>query len=209
MDRTRSEKEEPTDSGALAKEEQRRRWIRRLRLTLVLLTFVGTIVVAKLTGLEAYLDRETVRAMMSEAGVWGFVVFLGVFAVGELLHIPGFVFVGAATVTYGQPLASLAAYSGALVSITVSFFVIRGIGGQSLAEIERPFIRRMLSRLDARPIRTVALLRCFLWVAPALNYALAMSRLRFREYFLGSALGLLLPMPLMSVFIDQLLELFG
>ena len=114
---------------------------------------------------------------------------------------PGLVGAGAARLTVRN--------AGALVSITVSFFVIRGIGGQSLAEIERPFIRRMLSRLDARPIRTVALLRCFLWVAPALNYALAMSRLRFREYFLGSALGLLLPMPLMSVFIDQLLELFG
>ena len=40
-------------------------------------------------------------------------------------------------------------------------------------------------------------------------YALAMSKLRFRDYLLGSAIGLLIPMPLMSLFIDRFTELLG
>ncbi|MFK7988206.1 MAG: TVP38/TMEM64 family protein [Sandaracinaceae bacterium] len=181
---------------------------RRLRIAGVVLLFVGSIAVAKLTGLDAYLDRETVRTFMVEAGPLGFFAFLGIFAVGELLHVPGWVFVGAATLAYGQPLAAVAAYSGALVSVTVSFFVVRAIGGQSLSEIKRPIVRRIMAKLEEHPIRTVALLRLILWVTPALNYALAMSKLRFRDYFLGSALGLLLPMPLMSLFINEIVALF-
>lgn len=182
---------------------------RRLRIAGVVLLFVGSIALAKLTGLDAYLDRETVRSFMVDAGPWGFFAFLGIFAVGELLHVPGWVFVGAATLAYGQPWASVAAYTGALVSVTLSFFVVRGIGGQSLSEIKRPIVRRIMGQLEDHPIRTVALLRLILWVTPALNYALAMSKLRFRDYFIGSALGLLLPMPLMSIFINEILALFG
>ena len=188
------------DEGA-----KRKRW---LRIGGVVLLFVGSIAIAKLTGLDAYLDPETVRAFMVEAGPWGFLAFLGIFALGELLHVPGWVFVGAATLAYGQPLAAVAAYTGAMFSVSVSFFVVRTIGGQSLGEIDRPIVRRTMARLEDHPIRTVAFLRLILWVTPALNYALAMSKLRFRDYFLGSALGLLLPMPLMSIFIGSLSGLF-
>ena len=35
-------------------------------------------------------------------------------------------------------------------------------------------------------MRTVIVLRLLLWIAPPLNYALAMSNIRFREYLVGS-----------------------
>ncbi|MGZ3441569.1 MAG: VTT domain-containing protein, partial [Polyangia bacterium] len=87
-------------------------------------------------------------------------------------------------------------YVAALVSVSLGFAVVRAIGGQPLATIERPRVRALLARLDQRPILTVALLRLFLWVAPALNYALALSSVRYRDYAIGSALGLALPMAL-------------
>ena len=51
----------------------------------------------------------------------------------------------------------------------------------------------------ARPILTVALLRLFLWVAPPINYALALSTVRYRDYAAGSALGLAIPTALAAV----------
>ena len=46
---------------------------------------------------------------------------------------------------------------------------------------------------DGCPIATVALLRAVLVLSPPLNYALALTSLRFFDHLLGSALGLVVP----------------
>lgn len=167
--------------------------------------FVGSAIAVKVTGVSEDLTRESIQSMIEGAGVWGFLAFLGVFAIGELLHVPGLVFVAAAIVAYGQVAGGLAGYAGALVSVSVSFFVVRLIGGQPLSDVKRPILRRWLDRLDAHPIRSVAVLRLILWMAPPLNYALAMSKLRFREYIVGSAIGLLIPIAIVTLLFEWFL----
>ncbi|MEM1415476.1 MAG: VTT domain-containing protein [Myxococcota bacterium] len=181
----------------------------RWRLLALALVFVVTLVVARSTGVTEHLTLEGIRSTMEGAGAFGLLLFLVVFALGELVHVPGLVFVAAAIVAYGPVAGGLLGYVGALGSVTVSFFVVRGVGGQQLAGVERPFFKRMLARLDERPVRAVAVLRLLLWMAPPLNYALAMSAVRYRDYLVGSALGLVLPILASAAFIDVLLGLVG
>ena len=192
-----------------ASEQQARRGPSRWRLAALVAVFLGTFALAKATGATERLTLEGIRSFMDGAGARGFVLFLVVFALGELVHVPGVVFVAAAIVAYGPVTGGLAGYLGALGSVSVSFFVVRGVGGQQLTALRRPFIQRMLARLDAQPVRIVALLRMALWMAPPLNYALAMSSVRFRDYLVGSALGLVLPLIAAAVFIDALLSFVG
>lgn len=179
-----------------------------IRLGLLLTVLVGVVVAAKLTGVTEHLSVAAVRQTMESMGPWGFVVFLGVFALGELIHIPGVVFVAAAVFAYGRLVGGAAAYVGAVLSVCISFWVVRGVGGKLLDEIQRPFLRKWLDRLERQPIRVVAVLRLFLWMAPALNFALAMSNIRFRDYLLGSIAGLLVPIALSSLFIDWVVATF-
>jgi uncharacterized membrane protein YdjX (TVP38/TMEM64 family) len=183
---------------------RRRKRNARLRIAALVVFIVGSLVVAKLTGLEQYLDKDTVRETMEAGGALGFVAFVAIFAVGALLHVPGWVFVGAASVAYGEMLAIPAAYIGSMAAVTLSFFVVRGIGGQPLGEVKRPFMVKMLRRLDTHPIRTVAILRVLLFVSPWLNYALAMSTVKPRDYLIGSALGCVPPVVVMVFFFDWL-----
>ena len=46
-------------------------------------------------------------------------------------------------------------------------------------------------------MRTIFLLRLLFWMAPQLNYVLALSSARFRSYVLGAALAL--PAPIMGL----------
>lgn len=181
---------------------ERMKWV---RIGALIALFVGSAIAVKLTGVSEDLTRESIQSMMQGAGWWGLLLFLGVFAVGELLHVPGLVFVAAAIVAYGQALGGLAGYLGALVSVSVSFVVVRLVGGQPLADVKRPILRRWLDRLDQNPVRAVAVLRLILWMAPPLNYALAMSKLRFREYILGSAIGLVLPIAIVTALFEWFL----
>jgi uncharacterized membrane protein YdjX (TVP38/TMEM64 family) len=169
-----------------------------LRLGALGVVTVGLIVLSSVSGLGKELKPDAFRAHVLAAGSWGPLLLLVAFAVGELVHVPGVVFVGAAVLAYGRPLGGLLAYVGAIVSLAVSFAVVRGIGGKPLGAIKWAFARRLLGQLDTHPLRTVVLLRSVLWMTPQLNYALALSNLRFRDYLLGSAAGLVLPIVALS-----------
>ena len=92
-----------------------------------------------------------------------------------------------------------------VVSVSFSFFVVRAIAGKPLSQIERPFFKKILARLDRQPIRVVLVLRLLLFLSPKLNYALALTNVRFRDYLIGSALGILLPLGGVSLLFDWVL----
>lgn len=154
---------------------------------------------------EQFGDRESVRALIDEVGPWGMPFFIAVFALGELAHLPGAVFVFAGVAIWGKFLGFLAGMAGAAASVSLGFIVARGIGGQALAQMPSPRVRRILGRLDDRPVQTVLVLRSLFFLAPALNYALGMTTIRFRDYFLGSVLGLTIPLLLFSLFSEGLI----
>ena len=53
------------------------------------------------------------------------------------------------------------------------------------------------------------MLRCFFFMSPAATVALALSHVRLRTYFVGSALGLILPITLGVLFSEQALTFLG
>jgi len=123
--------------------------------------------------------------------------------------VPGAAFLIGARVAYGPGMGFVWAYLGALAAITLSFVIVRAVGGQALGEIRWAPMRKALAKLDERPVRTVVILRSVLMLAPPLNYALAMSRVRFRDYFTGSAIGLAAPVALWVFLSDVILSFFG
>jgi uncharacterized membrane protein YdjX (TVP38/TMEM64 family) len=194
---------EPASAPGPAPIDRRKTWIRLGILTVVV---VLSFVIAHATGLTEYLSRDRIREMIAGLGAWGALAFVGLFVVGELAHVPGFVFIGASILAYGRLEGGLLGYVGAMAAIAVAFVVVRGIGGHALASIERPIVQRALAHVDERPIVSVTVLRTILIMTPALTYALALTRIRFRDYLIGSALGLAVPIALMSYLFDWLLS---
>jgi uncharacterized membrane protein YdjX (TVP38/TMEM64 family) len=179
---------------------------RALRLGLLAAVALALLLVRYTTRFGASLSTAAIRDLVQHAGIAGVGLFVLAFAAGELLHVPGLVFVSAAVLGWGRVVGGIVAYVGALVAASIAFFIVRAIGGQPLAEIRQPRLRALLARLERRPISTVALLRLLLWLAPALNYALALSPLRFRDYAAGSALGLAIPVAAAAALIERLLR---
>jgi uncharacterized membrane protein YdjX (TVP38/TMEM64 family) len=179
---------------------------RLLRLALLAVVAVALVVLRFTTSFGASLSTAHIRALVQHAGAAGVVVFVAAFCVGELLHVPGIVFVGAAVLAWGRLAGGAAAYLGALFAVSIAFAVVRAIGGQPLGEIRQPRLRAVLARLEQRPIATTAVLRLFLWLAPALNYALALSPIRYSDYLAGSAIGLVVPVAAATTLLEYLLR---
>jgi len=165
-----------------------------------LLAFIAlTFVVAKLTGATEHLTRDGVVQAVHAAGAWGVVAFICVFAVRELVHVPGPVFVIAAVKLWGPFQGGALAGAGALVSLVTSFAVVRAVGGKPLGGVKSGLAGRLLANLERHRLRTVALCRLLLVLAPPVTYALALSGVSFHDYMLGSAVGLVVPLTLFVV----------
>ena len=176
---------------------------------LVLLT-AGLVALSRNSALRERLALKSRRAQLdafgSTAPALAFGAYVVMFCGGELLHVPGVVFIVLGVLLFGRWGGFGAAFFGSVASVCFSFVVVRAIGGQPISAAPR--WKRAAALVDAvaeRPIAAVALLRLLLWVAPPVNYFLAMSAVSFRDYALGSALGLWPPVLAICLATDALL----
>ena len=147
---------------------------------------------------------QTVGAWIESAGAWGIAGYLVLFAIGNMMQVPGVVFMTAAVLVWGPLWGTLLAFLGALGAVMLSFAIVRQVGGSPLGGLEKPWVQRTLARLEERPLRVIVMLRTFMIASPPLNMALAMTGLRARTYLTGSALGLVVPVAFVCLGVEAI-----
>jgi len=167
---------------------------------------LALVALAQATGLRDLLNAQTLKDILSQPDPWnGLVIFVALFAVGNMFQVPGWIFLAAAVFVFGRTHGGLITYGAATTSCVVTFITIRLVGGNMAATIKNPWAVRLLARLHQHPVRNVALLRTLFQTLPALNYALALSGIGLRNYVIGTLLGLPLPIAVYCLFFDYLI----
>jgi uncharacterized membrane protein YdjX (TVP38/TMEM64 family) len=160
----------------------------------LILALIGTILVAgKLSGATEWLNLDNVTRAIRASGGWGVLLFIGLFTAGSFLQIPAMLFVLTSILVFGPVQGLLLGYVAVVLAMTINFLVIRTVGSRVLHEIKNPRLQKALQRLDSNPLSTVILLRLVLWASPALNYTLAMTSVKPKDYILGAAVGIIIP----------------
>jgi uncharacterized membrane protein YdjX (TVP38/TMEM64 family) len=187
-------------------EVERQRLLKPVHLRLILAAVLIVILIAagKITGAHQYFTPDKVQDLVQDAGIWGYVLFIIIFSIGELLHIFGLIFVAAGVYAFGEFAGLLLGIVGGTIAVCVSFLVMRTVGGRAFTRIDKPWVVRILQRLDTKPIRTVIILRLVFIMYPSLNYLLALTSIRFRDYLIGSVVGLIIPISVFVFFFDWL-----
>lgn len=155
------------------------------------------------------INPAQVHDAMDKAGVLGVLLWCVGFCLAELCHLPATVFIITGVLRWGHFIGFALALVIAPLSCALSFIVVRRIGGQALANVQWRFVQRMMTRLERKPVVTVVILRTFLFLSPSLNYALALSNLSFRNFIVGSTIGLVFPMSVVVLGIDHLIKFYG
>ncbi len=184
--------------------------LRRHQRLLGALLFLGVLaLVFTLSGLRGHMNLAYVREQLQGHPVEGFLTFTVLFVLGNLVQIPGWLFLAAAVLALGQGWGWLVTYLAACISCMVTFLLVRWLGGDALRAVPNRWVIKVLAQLDRSPVRSVLAARVLFQTLPALNYALAMSGIRFTSYFLGTALGLVLPLVVYCYFFETLAKLMN
>ena len=179
----------PTGSG----------WVKHRGRIVALALLSSTLITLAYLAHRAGIDTAKIRELLARLGIFAAPAFVGLFIAGQLIHIPGAVFIITARVFFGPVVGFCLGYVGALLGVCISFTMARTLlpkhatTGLVTYRPKRKWLARIFAGLEAHPIRTIFVLRLILWVNAPFNYALAASRVSARDFFVGSALGLILP----------------
>ena len=163
----------------------------------IMLFFLG-----KFSGLEDLFSLEALKVLITSNPVYSYPLFILFFCIGNILQIPGWIFLAAAIYTLGIFNGYLLTLAAALTSVVFGYYFIKFFGGSAIRRLDSNFVNKLLSKLDKYPIRTNILLRTCFQTAPQLNYSLALSGAKFKPYFFGACLGLPIPIYIYTLFID-------
>ncbi|MCY1350133.1 SNARE associated Golgi protein [compost metagenome] len=179
--------------------------MRKYRRLLLVALFLGLLLAAfQFSGLRENLSLQYLHDTLLAHKGWGLALFALLFALGNLIQIPGWIFLAAAVLALGRVWGGLATYLAATFSCCCTFLLIRLLGGSALRELDNRLAQRIIAHLDERPVLVITALRVLFQTVPALNYALSLSGVRFRHYLIGTLLGLPLPIALYCLFFDYL-----
>lgn len=162
---------------------------KRLALMLVV---VALVVGAYFGGvLDRVSEPEKLRALLTESGVWGPIVFVCLFTFLEGLGAPGFLFILTAVLIWPFWPAFLLSLAGAVGAGVFGFLVARYLGRDILERYLPARVRRYDEQLAERGFQTVVLVRLFFFIAPWAHWMLGLSRVRFAPFLAGTVFGLI------------------
>ena len=179
---------------------------RHRRLALVLL-FLGLLLLAvQWSGLRQDFSVVSLRLTLAQSRWEGLALFVLLFAIGNLAQVPGWIFLASAVLVLGKLNGGIVTYLAASMSCVVTFLSVRWVGGDAARQLRGKLAQRMLTELHAHPVRNVIVLRTVFQTLAALNYALALSGIGFRQYLLGTLLGLPLPIAAYCLLLDYIVK---
>lgn len=150
----------------------------------------------RLAAWGALLDNDLARALTA----------VTLYVAGSFVMIPVMLLVGATGLVFPPLAAALVALSGCVCSAAVSYALGARLGRDTIRRLGGKRLSRLNRRLARRGILAVAMIRN-LPVAPftMVNLLAGASRIRFTDYIIGTAVGMLPGIVVLTAFADRLL----
>ena len=113
-------------------------------------------IVADATGLRERITIAYIKNLFLEHKLVGSVLFVLLFAIGNIFYIPGWVFLVGGILAVGKWYAGPLAFLGGVASSVLSYILIGLVGKDALRALEKQrYAKKFFKHLDDKPIRTI------------------------------------------------------
>lgn len=177
-----------------------RPWPLLARAALMLLPVALLFLLWKATPVSEYMTPEAMKAALTAGGSWGPAVSVGLFLLLGFVAFPVNVLILGTAAAFGTWPGLAYAAVGAMVSAGATYGLGRKLGPGMLRRVLGPRINRVSQSVNRNGILAVTTIR-LLPVAPftLVNLVAGAMRIRFLDYMIGTALGLLPGIALLSL----------
>jgi uncharacterized membrane protein YdjX (TVP38/TMEM64 family) len=163
---------------------------------IIFLFLIATIIYAiNYLDLINHLSPQNIRSMVLAFGPLAPFAFIIIYNIGSIIFLPGSVLSVAGGAIFGSTLGTVYVVIGATLGATLAFLVARYFARsffEDIMEKKYPKIKEYDEKLEKNGFMTVLFFRLIpLFPFNGLNFALGLTKVKLRDYFLATLIGII------------------
>jgi len=181
-----------------------------LMKALILVVFiVAAILLVRYTPIKDYLTADGLGRFLSTVGFWAPLVFIAIYAIGVCLFLPGTLLTGLGAAIFGAYWGFVYVWVGAMAGASAAFLIGRTLGREFSASLVGNKLQKYDDAIERNGFATVLYLRLVYFPFTPMNFGMGLTKVHFRDYFLGTGLGIIVGTFIFTFFIGTLKDVWA
>ena len=165
--------------------------IAAIKAAILLAFIIAAVVVVRFTPVRELLNAEKLGVFLDQSGFWAPLLYIGVYVAGVCLFVPGTLLTTLGAAIFGPYLGFVYVWVGAMLGASLAFFIGRYLGRDFAASLIGDRLKKYDDGIEREGFATVLYLRLIYFPFSPLNFGMGLTKVRFRDYFFGTALGII------------------
>jgi len=183
--------------------------LRTLKAAALVLFVITAVVIVRFTPVKEFLTAERLGHFLENAGLLAPLVYMIVYAVGVCLFVPGTLLTTPGAAIFGPYFGFIYVWVGAMIGSSLAFFIGRYLGRDFAASLIGDRLRKYDEAIERNGFATVLYLRLVYFPFTPLNFGMGLTRVRFRDYFSGTALGIIVGTFIFTFFVGTVRDVWA
>ena len=179
-----------------------------LKAVSLLFFIVAALAVFRFTPLREFLTVERLSRFLDAAGVWAPAVYVLVYTTGVCLFIPGTLLTTLGAALFGPYLGFIYVWVGAMAGASAAFLIGRTLGREFASSLIGDRLKKYDEAIEKNGFATVLYLRLLYFPFTPMNFGMGLTQVRFRDYFVGTGLGIIVGTFIFTFFVGTLREVW-
>jgi uncharacterized membrane protein YdjX (TVP38/TMEM64 family) len=179
-----------------------------LKAAILLVFVVAAILLVRYTPIKDYLSVEALGRFLDAVGIWAPVVFMVIYAGGVCLFLPGTLLTGLGAAIFGAYWGFVYVWFGAMAGASIAFWIGRTLGRDFASSLIGDKLKKYDDAIERNGFATVLYLRLVYFPFTPMNFGMGLTKVHFRDYFLGTGLGIIVGTFIFTFFIGTLKEVW-
>ncbi len=169
---------------------------------------VAAVYLVRFTPAKEFFTKTALSQFLERAGVWAPPFFIGVYAVGVCLFVPGTLLTALGAAIFGAYRGFLYVWIGAMIGASAAFWIGRTLGREFAASLIKDRLKKYDDAIERNGFATVLYLRLIYFPFTIMDFGMGITKVRFWDYFAGTGLGILVGTFIFTFFIGTLKEVW-
>lgn len=170
---------------------------------------IAAIVVIRFTPVRDYLTAEQLGTFLNSSGLWAPLVYIVIYAVGVCLFLPGTLLTGLGAAIFGPYWGFLYVWIAAMLGSSGAFFIGRTMAREYAASLIGDRLKKYDDAIERNGFATVLYLRLVYFPFTPMNFGMGVTKVRFKDYFMGTGLGIIVGTFIFTFFIGTLKDVYA
>lgn len=179
------------------------------KAALLLVFMVTAVVLVRFTPVKNYLAAERLGLLLQAAGFWAPVAYMVIYAAGVCLFVPGTLLTAIGAAIFGPYLGFVYVWVAALTGSSLAFYIGRYLGRDFAASLIGDRLKKYDDAIERNGFATVLYLRLVYFPFTPMNFGMGLTKVRFTDYFAGTALGILVGTFILTFFFGTLKQVWA